>query len=419
MKFKENKLNKTSSVNPTSAAYEKAIELLGLNSNVANALEMPDRELTVEVPFKKDNGEIDSLLGFRVQHNNTRGPFKGGIRYHHHVDIAEVRALATLMTWKTALVDIPYGGGKGGIAININNYTLNELERISRKFFRAIEPIIGPNVDIVAPDVNTNSQVMSWFMDEYSQNNGFTPSIVTGKPIELGGSEGREHATGKGTAIIVKETAKKWDINLDGSTIVIQGFGNVGSFTAKFLDEYGCKIIAVSDINGGIYDPDGLDVLELIDYNLKNGTIKGFKQGNNISNDELLSLNCDFLVPAALGSAINLDNVNKLGCKIIIEAANGPVTSEAAEILWKKEIPIIPDILTNAGGVTVSYFEWVQNLQQFKWNLEEVDTKLEDKMVKAFNEVYATKKDKNIPMRIASFMVAIDRVSRAYALRGS
>ena len=407
----------SSSSNPTEAAYKSAVEKLGLKSNIARALEIPDRELKVEIPFRRDNGEIDSVVGYRVQHNNTRGPFKGGIRYHHHVDIDEVRSLATLMTWKTALVDIPYGGGKGGIGINPSDYSKVELERISRKFFRAIDPIIGVNIDIPAPDVNTNAQVMSWFMDEYSQTHGYTPGIVTGKPIELGGSEGREAATGRGTAIITREAAEKWNIDLKGAKVVVQGFGNVGSYAAKFLHEYGCKIIGVSDISGGLYAPDGFDVKELFDYNYKHRTIDGYQYGKKITNEELLALECDFLIPAALGSAINEDNVDSLNCKIIIEAANGPVTGEAADKLWKKKIAIIPDILTNAGGVTVSYFEWVQNLQQFKWPEDEINQKLEQKMVAAFNEVYSVKQNKNVPMRIASFMVAIDRVSTAYNLR--
>lgn len=407
----------SSSSDPTGAAYKSAVENLGLKSNIAKALEMPDRELKVEIPFRKDNGEIDSVVGFRVQHNNTRGPFKGGIRYHHHVDIEEVRSLATLMTWKTALIDIPYGGGKGGIGINPGDYSKTELERISRKFFRAIDPIIGVNIDIPAPDVNTNAQVMSWFMDEYSQTHGYTPGIVTGKPLELGGSEGREAATGRGTAIITREAAEKWNIDLKGAKVVVQGFGNVGSYAAKFLHEYGCKIIGVSDISGGLYEPEGFDVDDLFDYNYKHRTIDGYQQGKKITNEELLALECDFLIPAALGSAINEQNVDSLNCKIIIEAANGPVTGEAADKLWKKKIAIIPDILTNAGGVTVSYFEWVQNLQQFKWPESEINEKLEQKMVNAFNEVYAVKENKKIPMRIASFMVAIDRVSTAYALR--
>ena len=407
----------SSSTNPTGTAYKSAVEKLGLKSNIARALEIPDRELKVEIPFRKDDGEIDSVVGYRVQHNNTRGPFKGGIRYHQHVDIEEVRSLATLMTWKTSLVDIPYGGGKGGIEINPSHYSKTELERISRRFFRAIDPIIGVNIDIPAPDVNTNAQVMSWFMDEYSQTHGYTPGIVTGKPLELGGSEGREAATGRGTAIITREAAEKWNINLKGAKVVIQGFGNVGSYAAKFLHEYGCKIIGVSDISGGLYDPEGFDLDALFDYNYNKRTIEGYQQGEKITNDELLALECDFLIPAALGSAINDKNVDTLNCKIIIEAANGPVTGEAADKLWKKKIPIIPDILTNAGGVTVSYFEWVQNLQQFKWPEKEINEKLEQKMVSAFNEVFSIKETKKVPMRIASFMVAIDRVSTAYNLR--
>ena len=407
-----------SSITSSSGSYQKAVELLGLKPEIAKALEMPDRELTVEVPFRLDSGKVESLVGFRVKHNNTRGPFKGGIRYHHHVDLAEVRSLAALMTWKTSLLDIPYGGGKGGIQIDTSKYSRNEMERLSRRFFRAIDPFIGPNIDIPAPDVNTNAQVMGWFMDEYSQTHGYTPACVTGKPLELGGSEGREHATGKGTAITVRETSKNYDVDLENATVVVQGFGNVGSFAAKFLDDYGCKIIAVSDVTGGVHDPNGLDVPSLFDYNYEHRTIDGCGQGQKLTNEELLALECDYLIPAALGGAINEKNVDTINCKIVIEAANGPVTPEAADVLWSKKVPIIPDILTNAGGVTVSYFEWVQNLQQFKWELEEVDTKLETKMVKAFDEVYAIKQEKNVPMRIASFMVAIDRVARSYELRG-
>ena len=407
----------SSSTDPTSAAYAQAVKELGLKKNIAKALEIPDRELTVEVPFRRDNGEVESVVGFRVQHNNTRGPFKGGIRYHEHVDIEEVRSLATLMTWKTSLLDIPYGGGKGGIGVDPRKYSKKELERMSRRFFRAIDPIIGVNVDIPAPDVNTNAQVMSWFMDEYSQLHGYSPAIVTGKPLELGGSAGREASTGKGTAVITRETAQNWNIDLKNSKVVIQGFGNVGSYAAKFLHEYGCKIIAVSDVTGGLYDPDGLDIDSLFEFNYTNKTIDGFDQGKKITNDELLALECDFLIPAALGSAINEKNVDSLNCKVIVEAANGPVTGSAANKLWNKKIAIIPDILTNAGGVTVSYFEWVQNLQQFKWTEDDVNQKLEDKMINAFNEVYEVKKSKQVPMRIASFMVAIDRVHVAYNLR--
>ena len=295
---------KTSSTNATDGAYSKSSEILGLKKNISHALEMADRELAVEVAFRLDSGEEQSVLGYRVQHNNARGPFKGGIRYHEHVDIHEVRSLASLMTWKTALLDIPYGGGKGGVAINPNNFSENELERISKNFFRAIDPVIGPNIDIPAPDVNTDAQVMGWFMDEYSRTHGYTPAIVTGKPLDLGGSVGREHATGRGVAITVRETAKKWNLDLLKSTAVIQGFGNVGSFTAKFLQAMGCKIIGVSDVTGGLFNPDGLDVNALFDYANKNGSIDNFQDGKKITNDQLIGLDCDFLIPAALGSAV-------------------------------------------------------------------------------------------------------------------
>ena len=397
--------------------FNQAADLIGLDEEVRLSLIAPDRELMVEVPLRKDDGSIQSFRGYRVQHNNSRGPFKGGIRFHEEVDLDEVRALAALMTWKTALVDIPYGGGKGGITVNPNNLSVLELERLSRRFFRSINPIIGLNRDIPAPDVNTNAQIMAWFMDEYGMMNGHTPGIVTGKPIELGGSLGREAATGRGTAIITRESANFFNLDLSKSNVVIQGFGNVGSYTAKFLDEMGSKIIAVSDVNGGLYEPDGFDVPSLIEFNSKNRTVKGCGQGSAISNEKLIGLECDFLIPAALGGVIHKMNVDELNCKVVVEAANGPVTPTADKKLFEKNIHVVPDILTNAGGVTVSYFEWVQNLQQFKWDEEDVNAKLENKMVKAFDEVYALKKEKNVPMRIASFMVAIDRVQTAYNLR--
>ena len=398
--------------------FERAANLIGLDEKIRLSLNVPDRELMVEVPLRKDDGSLESYRGYRVQHNNSRGPFKGGIRYHHEVDLDEVRSLAALMTWKTALVNIPYGGGKGGISIDPSKLSNLELERLSRRFFRAINPIIGINRDIPAPDVNTNPQIMAWFMDEYGMINGHTPGIVTGKPIELGGSLGRNEATGRGTAIIARETANLLNMNLDGAKVVVQGFGNVGSYAANFLNEMGSKIIAVSDVNGGLFDPEGLDINSLIEYNQKNKTIKGFSQGKTISNDEILSVECDFLIPAALGGVIHKMNVDKLNCRVIIEAANGPVTPPADDILFDKGIHVIPDILTNAGGVTVSYFEWVQNLQQFQWSEEEVNTKLENKMVSAFNEVASMMKSKKSSMRLAAFAVAIDRVANSFKLRG-
>ena len=410
--------NKVNNKKASDDQFNRAADLIGLDETIRTSLNVPDRELMVEVPLRKDDGTIESFRGYRVQHNNSRGPFKGGIRYHEEVDLDEVRSLAALMTWKTALVDIPYGGGKGGISVNPSTLSELELERLSRRFFRAINPIIGVNRDIPAPDVNTNPQIMAWFMDEYGMINGHTPGIVTGKPIELGGSLGRNAATGKGTAIIARETANLLNMDLEGASVVIQGFGNVGSFAGRFLNEMGSKIIAVSDVNGGLYDPEGLDITSLIDYNNKNGTIKGFSQGDLVSNEDILNIECDFLIPAALGGVIHKMNVEKLNCRVIIEAANGPVTPPADDILFKKGVYVIPDILTNAGGVTVSYFEWVQNLQQFQWTEEEVNDKLENKMVAAFNEVSSMMKSKKTSMRMAAFAVAIDRVAKSFELRG-
>ena len=398
--------------------FDRAADKLGLEENLANSLMMPDRELAVEVPLKRDDGSLAIFKGFRIQHNNARGPFKGGIRYHQEVDLDEVRALAALMTYKTAVVDIPYGGGIGGITIDPREFSKRELEQLSRRFFRRISPIIGVNKDIPAPDVNTNAQIMAWFMDEYSQNHGYSPGIVTGKPIDLGGSLGRESATGRGVFFTIRETAVEFDMDLSEATAVIQGFGNVGSFTAKFLHEAGCKVIAVSDVTGGLHDPSGLDITALADYVKENRVIEGFDQGKTLSNEDLLTTECDFLVPAALGGVIHKMNAESLNCGFVIEAANGPTTPPGDEILFKKKIPVIPDILTNAGGVTVSYFEWVQNLQQFRWEEDEVNSKLENKMVSAYSEVNSLRKDKEVSFRTAAFMVAIERVARSVELRG-
>ncbi len=398
--------------------FDRAADKLGLEENLANSLMMPDRELAVEVPLRRDDGSLAIFKGFRIQHNNARGPFKGGIRYHQEVDLDEVRALAALMTYKTAVVDIPYGGGKGGITIDPREFSKRELEQLSRRFFRRISPIIGVNKDIPAPDVNTNAQIMAWFMDEYSQNHGYSPGIVTGKPIDLGGSLGRESATGRGVFFTIRETAVEFDMDLSEATAVIQGFGNVGSFTAKFLHEAGCKVIAVSDVTGGLHDPSGLDITALADYVKENRVIEGFDQGKTLSNEDLLTTECDFLVPAALGGVIHKMNAESLNCGFVIEAANGPTTPPGDEILFKKKIPVIPDILTNAGGVTVSYFEWVQNLQQFRWEEDEVNSKLENKMVSAYSEVNSLRKDKEVSFRTAAFMVAIERVARSVELRG-
>jgi len=398
--------------------FQRASNELGLEKNLADSIMMPDRELSVEVPLNKDDGSLAIFKGYRIQHNNARGPFKGGIRFHQEVDIDEVRSLAALMTFKTALVNIPYGGGKGGITVDPRKLSKRELEQLSRRFFRRISPIIGINIDIPAPDVNTNAQIMTWFMDEYSQNNGYSPAIVTGKPIDLGGSLGREAATGRGVFFTTREVAKEFQLNLDKCTAVIQGFGNVGSYTAKFLDEVGCKIIGISDISGGYFNKSGIDINHSIEYIKKNGTLDGFKEGKKISNEEILELKCDFLIPAALASVINESNAEKLKCKFVIEAANGPTTPLGHDILKEMSIPVIPDILTNAGGVVVSYFEWVQNLQQFKWTEEEVNSKLENKIISTYNEVSSLRKEKNVSFKRSAFMVAIDRVAKATLMRG-
>tara|TARA_A100001011_G_scaffold223969_1_gene231903 strand:+ start:2438 stop:3688 length:1251 start_codon:yes stop_codon:yes gene_type:complete len=398
--------------------FERAANELGLDKNLADSIMMPDRELSVEVPLNKDDGNLAVFKGYRIQHNNARGPFKGGIRFHQEVDLDEVRSLAALMTFKTALVNIPYGGGKGGITVDPRNLSKRELEQLSRRFFRRISPIIGINTDIPAPDVNTNAQIMAWFMDEYSQNNGYSPAIVTGKPVDLGGSLGREAATGRGVFFTIKEVAKEFELNLDQSSAVIQGFGNVGSYAAQFLDEVGCKILAISDISGAYYDESGIDIKNSIQYIKENGSLEGFKQGKKITNEEILNLKCDFLIPAALASVINKSNAANLNCKFVIEAANGPTTPGGHDILKEMNIPVIPDILTNAGGVVVSYFEWVQNLQQFKWSEEEVNSKLENKISSTYEEVTSVRKEKNVSFRRSAFMVAIDRVSKAELMRG-
>ncbi len=409
---------KVNNFKATCDQFERAAEKLGLEENLATSLMMPDRELAVEVPLNRDDGSLAVFKGYRIQHNNARGPFKGGIRYHQEVDLDEVRALAALMTYKTAVVDIPYGGGKGGITVDPRELSERELEQLSRRFFRRISPIIGVNKDIPAPDVNTNAQIMAWFMDEFSQNEGYSPGIVTGKPIDLGGSLGREAATGRGVFLTIREAASEFDVDLTKATAVIQGFGNVGSFAAQFLHEAGCKVVAVSDVTGGLHDPAGLDIPSLINHTKERRVIEGCGQGKNVSNEELLTLDCDFLVPAALGGVIHKMNADSLNCRFVIEAANGPTTPPGDENLFEKSIPVIPDILTNAGGVTVSYFEWVQNLQQFRWEEEEVNAKLEAKMANAYSEVSALRREKDVSFRTAAFMVAIDRVARSVELRG-
>ncbi|MFO7151777.1 MAG: Glu/Leu/Phe/Val dehydrogenase [Bacillota bacterium] len=396
-----------------------ACDKLGLEESVYEILKEPERVMEVSIPVRMDNGSIKTFIGYRSQHSTALGPAKGGVRFHPDVTMDEVKALSAWMTFKCAVVGIPYGGGKGGVRCNPKELSQSELERLSRGYFRAISPIIGPEKDIPAPDVYTNAQVMAWFMDEFSQLKGYyTPGVVTGKPIVLGGSLGRNEATARGVTINIREAAKKIGLDLKKATVAIQGFGNAGSVAARLLHELGCKIVAVNDSQGAAYNPDGLDPIAVKEYKKKNKTVKGFPGSKDISGAELLELDVDILVPAALENVITSSNAANIKAKIVGEAANGPTTPEADEILYKKGVLVIPDILCNSGGVTVSYFEWVQNLMNFYWTEEEVNSRLEQIMVKAFNEVFDLHKEYKVNMREAAYMLAIKRIAEALKLRG-
>ncbi len=410
------------SINPYENALkqlDEAAEIIGLDEGLHQFLSKPKRILEVSLPVKMDDGSIKVFTGYRVQHNDARGPYKGGIRYHPAVTLDEVKALATWMTWKCAIVDIPLGGGKGGIICDPRKMSVNELERLTRRYAYAISDIIGPEVDVPAPDVYTTSREMAWIMDTFSTLKGKgTPGVITGKPLTIGGSEGRAEATGKGLAFCVREGAKKADIDLKNAKIAIQGFGNAGTFAARSLTEMGATIIAVSDSTSGVYNSNGLDVEMLIKHKTDTGKVKGFADAQEITNAQLLELECDILVPAAYENQITKNNADNIKAKIIGEAANGPTTPEADEILFNKGIMVIPDILANAGGVTVSYFEWVQNLTRDYWSHEVVINKLEDKMVKAFNAVYNTAEEYKVDLRKGSMVLAVNRVVEAINARG-
>ncbi|OAA31438.1 glutamate dehydrogenase [Kosmotoga arenicorallina S304] len=401
--------------------FRKAAKVMELDPCLADVLMHPKRELTVNFPVRMDDGSVKVFTGHRVQHNIARGPAKGGIRYHPNVTLDEVKALAFWMTWKCAVVGIPYGGGKGGVEVDPAELSAAELERLSRRFFSEIQVIIGEDKDIPAPDVNTNAQIMSWFMDTYSMNVGHSVlGIVTGKPMDIGGSAGRPEATGRGVRVVTEEAINYKGLDAESSTVAVQGFGNVGSFAAKLIqDELGAKIVALSDVSGGIYNPDGLDIDEVIAYrDQNNGVIKGYPNATTITNEELLALDVDILIPAALENAITMENVDNVKAKIIVEGANGPITPEAEEVLLKKDIFIVPDFLANAGGVTVSYFEWVQGLQWYFWDIEDVRKALHKIMRQAFGSVVNTMHKYNTDMRTAAYIVAIDRVATATKLRG-
>ncbi|MCS7097601.1 MAG: Glu/Leu/Phe/Val dehydrogenase [Candidatus Methanomethyliaceae archaeon] len=392
---------------------------MNLDPNIHEILKYPKRVLCVYIPVRMDNGKIKVFKGFRSQHNDALGPFKGGIRYHPNVTMDEVIALSMWMTWKCSVVGLPYGGGKGGVICNPKEMSIGEIERLSRGYFYAISKIVGPEIDIPAGDVNTSSREMAWFMDEYSKLKGYNvPGTITGKPVEIGGSEGRTEATGLGVAIVGREAAKCLGINLKGAKVVVQGFGNVGYYSAYFLEKLGCKIIGVSDSRGGIYNKEGLKLDAVREFKAKTGSVVGFPGAEVITNEDLLELECDILVPSALENQITEKNANRIKAKLILEGANGPTTPEADEILHKRGVMVAPDILANAGGVSVSYFEWVQNLQGYYWSKEEVFDKLDKLLVKAFNKVYRIYEEYKVDMRMAAYVCAVSRVAEAMKIRG-
>jgi glutamate dehydrogenase (NAD(P)+) len=399
--------------------FDNAAAKLNLDANLAVRLRRPDRALVVSVPTRMDNGQVQVVTGYRVQHNDVLGPFKGGIRYHPEVNLGEVSALAMWMTWKCSLVGLPLGGGKGGIACDPALLSRQELQSMTRRYTAELLNFIGPEVDVPAPDMGTNEQVMAWIMDTYSQHKGHAvPEIVTGKPVAIGGTLGRREATGRGVAYMILEAAKYLQMDLTKCTAVVQGFGNVGSVAVKELSNIGMRIIGVSDRTGGYFDPKGLPVDKLLEVADKNHSLEDCAYGEKIRNEELLELKCDVLVPAALEMQITKDNAPRVQCRILAEGANGPTTPEADAILREKGIFLIPDILANAGGVVVSYFEWVQDLQNFFWTEDEVHIKLRDMLTKSFHEVLHMSVKHKVDMRLAALMIGIDRVAKAMLWRG-
>ncbi|WP_080874347.1 Glu/Leu/Phe/Val family dehydrogenase [Oceanobacillus timonensis] len=408
----------TDVLHSTLSIVETALNKLGYPEEVFDLLKEPLRMLTVRIPVRMDDGKVKVFTGYRAQHNDAIGPTKGGIRFHPDVTETEVKALSIWMSLKAGIVDLPYGGAKGGIICDPRKMSFKELEALSRGYVRAVSQIVGPTKDIPAPDVFTNSQIMAWMMDEYSKIDKFNnPGFITGKPIVLGGSHGRESATAKGVTIALNEAAKKKGIDLKGARVVIQGFGNAGSFLSKFLHDAGAKVVAISDAYGALYDPKGLDIDYLLDRRDSFGTVtKLFDQ--TITNKELFELDCDIIVPAAVQNQITRDNAHNIKASIIVEAANGPTTMEATRILTDRDILIVPDVLASAGGVTVSYFEWVQNNQGFYWTEEEIDKRLHEIMIKSFNSIYNMSKTRKIDMRLAAYMVGVRKMAEASHFRG-
>jgi len=403
----------------TTLYFNRAANHIELAENLRQLLLTAKREVQVQVAVEMDNGEINTFIGYRVQHDNARGPMKGGLRYHPDVDLDEVRALASLMTWKTAVVNIPFGGAKGGISVNPHSLSKKELERITRKFIDEIHDVIGPDTDIPAPDMGTNHEVMAWIRNQWEKYHGFHPAVVTGKPVETYGAEGREEATGRGVGILSFKLLDRLGRKPKDTRVAIQGFGNVGSHAAKFLNEADFKIVAISDAGGAFYRQDGINIQEALHYLLENNmSLRGYQEADRITNAELLALDVEMLIPAAIGGVITGKNVDDIKAQVIIEAANGPIDPDADEKLRNKGVTILPDILANAGGVTVSYFEWVQNLQYYKWGLNRVRQELDHVLSSAFEEVWQKSHEQDVSLRTAAYVLAIHRVYRATELAG-
>nr|BBG56993.1 glutamate dehydrogenase 1 [Nicotiana tabacum] len=402
----------------TNRNFKLASRLLGLDSKLEQCLLIPFREIKVECTIPKDDGSLATFIGFRVQHDNARGPMKGGIRYHPEVDPDEVNALAQLMTWKTAVANIPYGGAKGGIGCSPSDLSISELERLTRVFTQKIHDLIGIHTDVPAPDMGTNPQTMAWILDEYSKFHGYSPAVVTGKPIDLGGSLGRDAATGRGVLFAAEALLRDHGKSIAGQRFVVQGFGNVGSWAAQLITEQGGKIVAVSDITGAIKNKNGIDIASLLKHVKENRGVKGFHGADSIDPNSILVEDCDVLIPAALGGVINRDNAKDIKARYIIEAANHPTDPEADEILAKKGVVILPDIYANSGGVTVSYFEWVQNIQGFMWDEDKVNAELKTYMTRGFKDVKDMCKTHNCDLRMGAFTLGVNRVARATVLRG-
>jgi glutamate dehydrogenase (NAD(P)+) len=403
----------------TQRHFDVAADLLELDQGLRHILRSPQRELTVRFPVKMDDGHVEVLTGFRVQHNITRGPAKGGIRYHPLTTIDDVRALAMLMTFKCASVNIPYGGAKGAVVVDPKRLSLSEIERLTRRYTSEISLLIGPDKDIPAPDIGTNPQIMAWVMDTYSMHQGHTvPAVVTGKPLIIGGSYGRNEATARGISYVLREAVEALSLDLAGSKVAIQGFGTVGATCARLLEEMGATVVAVSDSRGGIYNKAGLSLNDISAYKAREGTLSSYPEGDHITNAELLEVPCDILIPAALSSQITAHNAGQIKARIVCEAANAPVTPNGDAILYDRGVFVIPDIVANAGGVTVSYFEWVQGLQEFFWTEREVNAQLERVMVGALHQILRISQERRVSLRAASYLQAVDRVARATTTRG-